>query len=140
MLLTRPTDLGVMIWWIISHYDSVMRVLCPHPNPNNPKTKGMLPEHILQLIYKVNPSHQVKVVAKYWYQLKNQSVSQSTMKGEIASPLKWIWGYMLKQNQEGKIQQSIFTENAVANHMYNDHQYCSEWSKVVQAKKKVICM
>ena len=137
MVVSSPTDRGVVILWIISDDDSVMRAVCSYPEPENTKTKGKLPKYILQPIFKADPSHRVKVVAKKWYKLKNKPIAQSTMTGDTARRLKRSWGYMLKQNREGNIQQFTSAAKAVVNHLYNDHQYCGDWCQAVQAKKMV---
>ena len=113
-----------------------MRAVCSHPDPTDPETKGKLPKHILQPIFKDDPSHRVKVVAIKWYKLKAQPVSQSTMTGELAGRLKRSWGYMIKQHRNGTIEDFVEAAKAPLNHTFNNHQFCGDWCQAVKAQKE----
>ena len=76
MLTSCQNERKFVTQWIISDDDSTIRAVCSHPDPTDPETKGKLPKNILQPIFKANPSHRVKVVAKKWYKLKAQPVIQ----------------------------------------------------------------
>ena len=77
--------------WVISDDDSSIRAVTQHPDPTKQNDKGQLPKHIPIPEFMADSSHRIKVVAKYFYKLKNLPVSQSRVDGAIASRLKRSW-------------------------------------------------
>ena len=88
MVLVYPNSCGFITFWVISDDDSVIRSVLVYPDPSTLKRKGKLPKFILQPTFTADPGHHVKVVVKYWYNLKNKPVAQSTMTIQILQGLK----------------------------------------------------
>ena len=122
--------------WVISDDDSSICTVTQHPDPTKQNDKGKLPTHIPVPQFMADPSHRIKVVSKYFYKLKNLPVSQSRVDGAIASRLKRSWGYMIKQNRGGSLEQMIRAAKAPLDHIFNDHKYCGDWCLAVKAKKQ----
>ena len=136
LVCNSATDRGYVTDWIVSDDDTSMRAILKHKKTDSDTDKGKLPSHIPEPIFKADPSHRVKVVAKYFYALKNQKVADSIMSGPIAARLKRSWRYMLKQNRFGTIDNFINAAKAPLHHTFNDHRFCGDWCLALKAQKK----
>lgn len=122
--------------WIISDDDSSMRAILQHFDPDDPKDKGLLPDHILEPQFKADPSHRIKVVAKYFYLLKNQAAAKSKMNAVTARRLKRSWGYMIRQNIDSPLDEFVTAAKAVLEHTFNNHEFCGDWCQGKRAIKE----
>ena len=142
MCISCPYNRNFVAHWIISDDDSSMRAVLRHAKlflnsgKKDPEDKGLLPTHIIEPEFKADPSHRNKVVAKYFYKLKKLSVKKSRMTGDIAKRLKRSWGYMLKQNRGGTIEEFVDAAKSVLNHTFDDHRFCKDWCQALKAAKE----
>ena len=136
LVSTSAEERGFVADWIVSDDDSSMRAIVKHKKSELLSDKGKLPPHIPEPIFKADPSHRVKVVAKYFYLLKKKKVAESIMTGPIAARLKRSWGYMIKQNRCGTIENFLHAAKAPLHHTFNDHRFCGDWCLAIKAQKE----
>eukprot|EP00592_Proboscia_alata_P002006 CAMPEP_0194373246 /NCGR_PEP_ID=MMETSP0174-20130528/21673_1 /TAXON_ID=216777 /ORGANISM="Proboscia alata, Strain PI-D3" /LENGTH=59 /DNA_ID=CAMNT_0039152207 /DNA_START=298 /DNA_END=477 /DNA_ORIENTATION=+ len=58
------------------------------------------------------------------------------MTGDIAKRLKRSWGYMLKQNRGGTIEEFVDAAKGVLNHTFDDHRFCKIGVKRSKPQRK----
>ena len=70
MAINAPRDCKVVVGWIVSEDDFVMRAHLRHKrDPDNNQDKGKLPEWIHEPKFLANPGHRLKAIAKHFYAL-----------------------------------------------------------------------
>ena len=125
----------VAIETIVLDDDSLTRALLKHPSTH---PKGLLPEHIPEPSFLVDPSHRTKVVAKAIFALVHLPKSQSKCTNIDALRIKKYHGYMLKQSRNLTLEEITNNCKAVIEHLFDNHEYCDvAWCKPKRIKAEV---
>ena len=125
----------VYVKGIVADDDSSTKAILKHKINNR---KGKLPPEIPEPIWLADPGHRIKTVSSKIYALVPLPKSQSTCVNGDAIRFKMNFGYFLKRNCNGTLQQMSHAKNAVIDHSFDHHIYCSkEWCRPLreQAEK-----
>ena len=114
--------------------DSSMRSLLKHQTSN---PKGRLPEDMPVPDWLADPSHRTKVVAKPIYFLASLSKNISSCTKVDAIRFKKYFGYTIKTNRNSSISQIMTASKAVAEHLFDNHEFCDvKWCKPLEQLKE----
>ena len=107
---------------IICDDDNNMRKHTKHKSEANPK--GLLPSSVPEPIFLADPTHRVKSIAKYFFQLAKLPLYKSPVTKDLAIRLKKYVGYMLKQQRFNTLAEIRHASKAPLNHLFDNHDYC----------------
>lgn len=138
MICRSATERQFVIKAVVSDDDSVMRAhLRYNVNPHDKEDKGKLPLWIPEPEFLADPGHRVKCVSKYFYKLAKQKVAKSRVTKGMAKRLKKNWGYMIKQNKGGSLEDFVKNAHSPLEHLFNNHAYCSsKWCNALKAEEE----
>ena len=147
-LCIRAKERKYTVGIIVSDNDSTMRAVLKHSYkelekahpqtyiyPRNPKTgakladKGELPLDILPPTFYADPTHQTKIVAKRFFELKTKGQKASSIHSADCYKMKKYFGYFLKQHCHEDQCSFAFAANAPLEHLFNNHFYCGDWCR-----------
>ena len=113
--------------YICADDDSTMKKYCTH--------EGGLPDDVPQPIFLADPTHRVKVIAKYLYALGYLPLYQSLVTVADCNRLKVNFSYFVKRMRQKKgVSPEWMSKKAmcVIDHMFDDHTLCTPdfcWKK-----------
>ena len=121
----RKNNKKIFIKGIVGDDDSSTKAILKHKT-NHPK--GKLPPDIPEPIWLADPGHRIKTVARKIYALVPLPKSQSTCVNGDAVRFKMNFGYFLKRHRNGTLEEMRIAKNAVIDHSFDFHEYCStQW-------------
>jgi hypothetical protein len=104
------------------------------------KDAGLLPLEIPEPSNAADPTHRAKCAVAKVFGLKKKHGTKGTDVSSVdANRFKLYWGHWQKQSHEKPFEEFKHNSNAVIEHLFNDHTYCSDdWCPVLiaQAKEK----
>ena len=116
---------------IVSDDNRTMRDVLKHPSKVSrgqvlKSPKGKIHEDIPEPSFLADPSHCVKVVAKHFFSIVNESrdLRCGCTKSD-ALRLKKYWEYTIKKNREKTIEDLSEASKVPLEHMFNSHDNCS---------------
>ena len=119
---------------IVCDDDNNMRKHLKYRSDKN--KKGKLPEYIPEPIFLADPTHRVKTIAKYIFQLAKMPLSESPVTKDLALQMKKYFGYFLKQQRFSTLDQIRHASKAPLHHLFNNHQFCNvSWCLAKRAEE-----
>ena len=120
---------------IICDDDNNMRKHLKHKTDQN--RKGKLSTEVPEPVFLADPTHRVKTIAKYFFQLAQKPLYQSPVTKDLALKMKQYFGYMLKQQRYNTLDEIRHASKAPLQHLFNDHNYCeTSWCLAKRAKEQ----
>jgi hypothetical protein len=103
------------------------------------KDAGLLPLDIPEPENAADPTHRAKcAVAKIFGLKKTHGTKGTDVTYLDAHRLKMYWGHWQKQSRNKPFDEFKRNSNAVIEHLFDDHTYCShEWCPVLKAQAKL---
>jgi hypothetical protein len=100
------------------------------------KDAGLLPLEIPEPEFAADPTHRAKSVASKVFSIPKTHGRKGTDVTNVdANRIKLYWGYWQKQSRNKSFDEFKRTSNAVVEHLFNDHTFCSdEWCPVLKAQ------
>jgi hypothetical protein len=101
------------------------------------KDAGLLPLEIPEPKNAADPTHRAKCVAAKVFGLQKTHGRKGTDVTNVdGNRIKLYWGHWQKQSRNKSFDEFKCNSNAVIEHLFNDHTYCSdEWCPVLKARQ-----
>jgi hypothetical protein len=105
---------------------------------NKRKDAGLLPIEIPEPESLADPTHRAKCVAAKIFGLQKKHGTRGTaVTGVDAHRIKLYWVHWQKQSRNKQFHEFKHNSNAVIEHLFNDHTYCSDdWCPVKKAQAR----
>jgi len=119
MLIRIPDEKGVSICTIITDDDSNGRSKSRHV-----VNGGVLPIHVEEPAFRVDPSHRKRVVARAIYNLSNLPMKRSAVTKGLAAHIKYCYGACVKRNRHRTAEALSLMVNNILPHICGCHDSC----------------
>ena len=124
---------NIYIKIIVSDDDSTIwaKVSCPTTNEH-----GMLPYKVIEPIFKADPGHRIKSMAKPMFFFSKAPKSVSDIEMSDAMQYRMYIGCCIKKNRHLPLAQFAIKMKAPVEHMFGSHEFCDkEWCWAVQIEE-----